>query len=226
MKRRIKIQGFLIFVSGILSVFLFKFLFPSWKTGFPDRFFDYLGIILALFGFLFRISARGYKSEKSGQGRSLVKAGPYALTRNPMYLGTFLICSGFICLLFNWWVFPIFLVIFLLIYIPETRVEEEKLKAQFGQAYISYCQQTPRCFPQLYRLCTLDMRSYLPLKWSWIKKEYLSLIGAIGAIAALEAWEDIRLFGLSEYLRELLALAVIIILFLVFCSYLTQRKSD
>ncbi|MFZ5801476.1 MAG: hypothetical protein ACOY3D_08935, partial [Candidatus Omnitrophota bacterium] len=87
MKRRLKIDG-------ILSVFLtFTLIFLGWffyrsKPKLLDYFLDGLGMTLVVFGQLLRISARNFKKEFSREGRSLITGGPYALTRNPMYLGT------------------------------------------------------------------------------------------------------------------------------------------
>lgn len=223
MKKRIRIQGTLIFLSAIFSVLLSRSLFPPWKTEFLDEAFDLLGIILVLCGFLFRISSRGYKGEKSRQGWSLVKEGPYLITRNPMYLGTFLIGSGFISILFNWWVFPLFLIIFLAIYIPQTRAEEKKLSLQFGQEYRDYQKKTHR-FISFSKLFTLDVRQYLPFKWPWVKKEYTSLLLALVAIVGLESWQDTRLFGRHEYTGELLGLLVSITVIVLFAFYLSGEN--
>lgn len=94
MKKRIKIQGFLIFLATLATISLSKFVFPHWKKEPWDEFLDVVGIGLVLFGFLFRITARGYKQEKSYNGKLLVKDGPYAMVRNPMYFGTFMIGTG------------------------------------------------------------------------------------------------------------------------------------
>src|SRR3990167_1802669 len=116
MKPRIKIQGLSIFISIVITIFLHKMLFPRWEGRLWNELFNFLGILLVLFGFLFRVSARGHKEERSSQGRSLVNDGPYALVRNPMYFGTLLIGIGAIAILFQFWTIFLFLAVFLLIY--------------------------------------------------------------------------------------------------------------
>lgn len=76
MKRRIRPQGILIFLAITLSIFLSKSLFPQWEKEALDKFLDALGIAIVLFGFLFRIMARGYKAEESPQGQTLITEGP------------------------------------------------------------------------------------------------------------------------------------------------------
>lgn len=224
MKKRIKIQGFLIFLAVTLTILLSKFLFPRWKQQALDEFLDALGIGLVLFGFLFRIAARGYKAEVSNEGKTLIKDGLYALMRHPMYFGTLLIGAGIVLVLFQWWVFLLFLIVFLLIYIPQINREETTLHRRFGEEYKNYCKRTPLYFPNISVLFKADLREYLFLKWSWIKKELPSCIGVTGLIIAIEAREDVRSFGYSEYAKELLELSFIVIFFIIIFSLFYEPR--
>jgi len=211
MKKRIKIQGFLIFLAVITTILLSKFPFPYWKKEPLDEFLDAVGIVLVLFGFLFRIAARGYKEEESHSGQRLIKDGPYVLIRNPMYFGTFMIGMGIILVLFASWVVAIFLIIFFSIYIPQVKREEKELYKRFGEEYRNYCKITPKYFPN--PRCLLNIRNCMSLKFAWIKKELSSLITVITGILIIEIWEDIKLFGRKEFLGELLELILIIVSF-------------
>lgn len=214
MKKRIRIQGIIIFIVVITSILFSKVLFTTWKEESLDEFTDAVGVGFVFFGFLFRISARGYKTTKSREGRSLVTDGSYGLTRNPMYFGTLLIGLGIILVLFQLWLSLLFCIIFLLIYIPQINREEERLNKQFGDEYKIYCKRTPKYFPKISSLFKLDLRDYLPLKWPWIKKELVPLVLVIGSILALETWEDARMFGYEEYSKELLELGLVILFFI------------
>ena len=108
-----------------------------------------MGIILVFFGFIIRITARGYKAEKSPQGNFLITDRIYSLLRHPMYLGTFLIGLGIILVLFRLWLLLFFLLIFLSIYIPQINKEEKKLLVKFGKKYKLYCKKVPKFFPRL-----------------------------------------------------------------------------
>ncbi|MBI3991233.1 MAG: isoprenylcysteine carboxylmethyltransferase family protein, partial [Candidatus Omnitrophica bacterium] len=143
MKYRTQIQRILILLVLVSTLFFAKFLFPVWKEEPIDELFDAIGAVLVLFGFVIRISARGYKADKSNDGKSLVKEGIYCLMRNPMYFGTLLIGLGIIFALFQWWAFLLFLVVFLLIYIPQIMREEKELAKQFGEEYKEYSKKTP-----------------------------------------------------------------------------------
>lgn len=215
MKKRIGIQGFLIFLAIITTILLSKFLFPHWNGKIGDEFLDTLGIALVFLGFLFRISARGYKSEKSSEGRILMADGPYGFIRNPMYFGTLLIGSGIVSVLFQWWAFLLFLGVFLTIYIPQIHKEEQKLQSQFGDEYAAYCKKIPKYFPRISGLLRLNLKGYLPLTWPWIRKELISLIGVMGILLAVEGWQDALVFGLRGYTKELLELFFIVVSFIV-----------
>lgn len=224
MKRRIRIQGFIIFLAVVASILLSKFLFPCWKKETLDEFLDAIGLGIVLFGFLFRIAARGYKAEVSANGKYLITDGLYGLMRHPMYFGTLLIGLGIVLILFKWWAFFLFLPIFLLIYIPQIQQEENQLYRRFGDEYKTYCKRTPKYFPNIYSLFKVDLQDYLFFKWVWIKREIPSLIGVIGIIIAIETREDVRLFGYSEYTKELLELALTIGIFVII--FLFYKKED
>lgn len=225
MKKRIGIQGLLI-ACTIIAFITLRVIFPNWQDEELDEFLDVIGIGIILLGFLFRISARGYKEEKSAQGWQLVIDGPYALVRNPMYFGAFLIGVGFIALLTEWWTFFIFFAVYLSIYIPQIKKEEKILAKQFNDRYLNYCRRTPAYFPRFSNMFRLN--SYLPMKLSWIKKELSSLIVATSIILAVETWEDSMLFGRKESLEELVELILTIIglcaIIWLLCKVMPKRK--
>jgi hypothetical protein len=144
-----------------------------------NKILDVMGVGMFLSGFLFRIAARNYKAKTSLESRRLVTGGPYALVRNPMYLGTFLIGAGIILILFAWWVFFLFLAIFLTIYLMQVRREEAVLKERFGAEYIEYCKKVARFFPNLMVLKEIKLLKCFSFGWSGLKKELSSFAGAL-----------------------------------------------
>jgi protein-S-isoprenylcysteine O-methyltransferase Ste14 len=90
-KRRIRVQGFLIFCASVAALLLSRFIFPHWKGELWDELLDVLGIFLVMFGFILRIGARGHKKDCSRAGQVLITDGPYGLIRHPMYVGSFTI---------------------------------------------------------------------------------------------------------------------------------------
>jgi len=193
MKIRIKIQGGLMFLGLGAVIMLSNFVFPHQRQVVLAGLLNAAGMGLILFGFLFRISARGYKEEKCVNGNTLVKDGPYAIIRNPMYFGTFMIGAGVVMMLLELWVFFLFSIVFLLIYIPQMKKEEKVLLERFGREYKEYCKITPKYFPRFDYL--LRINRYISLKPFWIKKEIVSLITTVIVVILIEIWECIRLFG-------------------------------
>lgn len=228
MKKRIKIQGMLIFFTVILFILFSRFIISSWKKEPLEDFFDSLGVVLVLCGFLLRIVARGYKEEISKGGNKLVTDGPYCLIRNPMYCGTLLIGTGIISILLNFWWLPVFLIIYLFIYLPQIYKEEKILLKRFGEDYEKYCRRTPKYFPNIIRL--LNFKSYMPLlKLSWVKKELPALIATLTAIFIMEIWQDVTLFGvraLFDELSESLLTIIVFIVIIYILSYVRRTEKE
>lgn len=209
-------------------VFLLAAIFP--KTFFrPSRalYFDEVveifGMVFILLGQLFRVSARGYKSEYSKDGHALIQDGPYALVRNPMYLGILLIGLGIIMVLFHWWVAIIFLFVFMIRYLLLIVQEEKKLLAAFPKDYPNYQKQVPRILPSIAMLLEKNILGYLPVKLSWLKKEIGSILAVLLITLFLATWKDIKSEGARLYITEIIELSVIIILFACLISYLMRR---
>ncbi len=176
-----------------------------------------------LLGQLFRASARGYKSEHSGEGTLLIQGGPYSLVRNPMYLGILLIGLGIVLMFFRWWVAGVFLFIFILRYVLLIFKEEKKLLKIFPEEYPSYQLQVPRLLPSAEALLQKDIKAYLPLKPSWLKKEIGTILAVLLFTLLLESWEDIKLEGLRIYLKEAIGIFLVIIFFVYLTAYLERR---
>lgn len=188
MKKRIRVQGFLIFLA-LAGVFFFsRHLFVLFRPGITGALIDICAVILILAGFFYRISARGIKAELNPDGKTLVVKGLYAELRNPMYFGTLLIGLGISVMLFRWWVAGVFLAIYLLIYIPQINREEAVLLERFGERFKNYCRRTPQLFPKIFgkKLTPEDGQRF---KLCWVKKELNSLILTAAFIIALEVWK-------------------------------------
>jgi protein-S-isoprenylcysteine O-methyltransferase Ste14 len=73
--------------------------------------------------------------------------GPYAMVRNPMYLGRFFILLGFLMLLANAWILLAYAIVYWLY--MDTRVEREEahLRPIFGARYEEYCAKVHRFIP-------------------------------------------------------------------------------
>jgi hypothetical protein len=91
---------------------------------------------------------RGYAAGCVKKNRELTVTGPYAHTRNPLYLGSMLIATGFALALLSW---PVALLLasgFAVIYVPVIASEERFLRAAFPE-FEAYCRRVPRLIPRL-----------------------------------------------------------------------------
>jgi protein-S-isoprenylcysteine O-methyltransferase Ste14 len=91
---------------------------------------------------------RAYASGTVKKNQELTVTGPYAHTRNPLYLGSMLIAAGFALALLSWPVALVLALGFAAIYVPVIASEERFLRAAFP-GFDGYCQQVPRLIPRL-----------------------------------------------------------------------------
>jgi len=91
---------------------------------------------------------RGYAAGYVKKNRELTMTGPYAHTRNPLYLGSTLIAAGFAVALLSWPVALVLAIGFGLIYVPVIASEERFLRTTFP-GFDAYCSQVPRLIPRL-----------------------------------------------------------------------------
>lgn len=98
---------------------------------------------VALLGVLLRAVSAGYLEKSS----SLAKAGPYRYSRNPLYLGSFLMGGGFALAGGSWALGLSFVALFFLIYWTVMRREEAFLRQQFGDSFERYARAVPLFIP-------------------------------------------------------------------------------
>ena len=101
-------------------------------------------LLLVLPGLWLRAYASGYVKKN----RELTTTGPYAHTRNPLYLGSILIAAGFAVALLSWPVALVRAIMFAVIYVPTIASEERFLRATFPE-FSDYCRRVPRLIPRL-----------------------------------------------------------------------------
>lgn len=103
------------------------------------------GGAVALLGLGLRAWAAGHIRKNS----QLATSGPYAYTRNPLYLGSFLLGLGFTIAAGQPLLGILFAGLFLGIYLPVMRVEAATLSQLFGEDYTRYSSAVPLFFPRL-----------------------------------------------------------------------------
>jgi protein-S-isoprenylcysteine O-methyltransferase Ste14 len=102
-----------------------------------------LSLLLVVPGIWLRAYAAGYVRKNA----ELTTTGPYAYTRNPLYLGSMLIAFGFGAAAGNWILLAVLAGLFAAIYIPTIQGEEEYLRAHFA-GFDVYAAQVPRLLPR------------------------------------------------------------------------------
>jgi len=225
MKKRVQINGFIIFTCVFLLV-LFPLKFLRLANSSSDDILEIIGLSLLLFGPLLRVASRGYKSENSSNGHRLIKEGPYGVVRNPMYLGIIFISLGIVLMLFQMWVVTLFIIFFLIRYISLIIKEERNLITVFGQEYINYQKKVPRLFPNINIFFKKDISEILPLRVSWIKKEIKSIVPLLFVVFIIEFWEEIWARNFKGLAYELVPFLVVMIMFLIMISLLAKRYEN
>ncbi len=84
---------------------------------------------------------------RSRDVQTLVTHGPFALSRNPLYNGNYLLWMGFVALSGVWWFIPVATVLFAIEYFFIVRYEEGVLESIFGEEYLAFKHRTPRWIP-------------------------------------------------------------------------------
>jgi protein-S-isoprenylcysteine O-methyltransferase Ste14 len=147
----------------------------------PTFAFMALSLILVIPGIWLRGYASGYVKKNS----ELTVTGPYAHTRNPLYLGSMLIAFGFALASRSIWIALALAVLFAVIYVPVIRSEEAFLRSMFA-GFDAYAAQVPRLLPRLSpaKISGIDPGSF-SVELYRKHREYNALIGAVAIYAAL-----------------------------------------
>ena len=103
-----------------------------------------LSLPLVLPGLFLRGYAAGYVKKNA----ELTRTGPYAHTRNPLYLGSMLIAFGFALAAGRVWLGVLLAALFLAIYWPTILSEETFLRGAFPE-FEAYAAKVPRLLPRL-----------------------------------------------------------------------------
>jgi protein-S-isoprenylcysteine O-methyltransferase Ste14 len=168
--RRIRVP--LGFLFAVLYFWLAR---PTWRS-------MALGAIGVVPGLMIRVLASGHVRKNE----SLATSGPYAYTRNPLYLGSLLMGLGFAVAARSWWVGLVLVVMFLAIYLPVIRDEEGFLRRKFPE-FDEYALRVPRMFPRLTRAPSAGSEASAGFSMDLYLKhrEYNALLGALAMMAVL-----------------------------------------
>lgn len=139
-----------------------------------------VGALFVIPGLLIRALASGHlqKNER------LAMTGPYAYTRNPLYLGSLVMATGFAFAARSWWIVGILVVMFVAIYLPVIRAEETFLAQHFPE-FAEYARRVPRLAPTL---APPGKQRWEFSRSLYLKhREYNATLGSLVIMAALVA---------------------------------------
>jgi protein-S-isoprenylcysteine O-methyltransferase Ste14 len=157
---------------GFLTALLY--LFELWRRA-PQSAAVAWSLLLVVPG----LWLRGYASGYVKKNQELTMTGPYAHTRNPLYLGSMLMAAGFAVALQSWPVALVLALGFLVIYVPVIASEERFLRATFP-GFDEYCQRVPRLIPRLTpaKASSSESGGRFLMKLYLQHREYNALLGA------------------------------------------------
>jgi protein-S-isoprenylcysteine O-methyltransferase Ste14 len=137
---------------------------------------------VAAVGLGIRALASGYVRKNE----DLATAGPYAYTRNPLYLGSIVIALGFALSARSWIVLIVLLLMFLAIYLPVIRGEEAFLRQRFPD-FVEYERRVPRLLPRIgaFFSAPAHPRGAFSRELYLQHREYNALTGTLAMIALL-----------------------------------------
>jgi hypothetical protein len=116
------------------------------------------------------------------KNEQLATGGPYAYTRNPLYLGSLVLAIGFALAARSWWIAAGIILMFFAIYLPVIRAEEVFLRERFTE-FEDYAREVPTLFPRLSPFG--KPRGGFSWDLYWKHREYNAALGAAGIMAAL-----------------------------------------
>ena len=178
------------------------------------------GLLACALGQAFRVWVIGQVPDgTSGQNEKLIatglnQSGPYAWTRNPLYLGNLGISLGLALVTHSALLVALVALLFFLQYAAIISVEEAFLRERFGDEYRAYCARVPRFFPRIFRSGAKDenaakrpwslaravRKEHNPLAaWLLLSLLFLAMDRAVPALGAGE--RTIGGLGIAPHLR-------------------------
>jgi phospholipid methyltransferase len=144
-----------------------------------------IGAAVAAIGLLIRGASSGHLRKD----RELATSGPYAHTRNPLYLGSAFLAAGFAIAGGSWWAGLLVVAYFGIFYYAVMRNEEQDLHRRFGEAFDVYAARVPFFFPWFVRADSGTAGSETGQQFSWAQyrrnREYQAPIGTIVGVGVV-----------------------------------------
>lgn len=129
------------------------------------------GLSLSALGLVMRTWASGHLRKE----KKLAVSGPYRYSRNPLYLGNFILGTGIAVGAYSWWVVALFVLYFAIFYPLAIIQESKRMKELFPEEYEAYRKKVPLFFPSVRKKNDLSSERF---SWALYKqnKEYRALV--------------------------------------------------
>jgi protein-S-isoprenylcysteine O-methyltransferase Ste14 len=197
-----------------------------------DQLMLILGVMIALTGEVLRLATIGFAYiHRGGKNRQvyaskLVVKGLYAHTRNPMYVGNFLITMGLTLLYGSPLLTLLIFLSFGFVYLAVISAEEDFLKKKFGQEFENYTKTVNRFWPNL-RGLGQTLREFDHYNWrKALDKETGTIVEALLIGVALVAWKSYSLYGFADSLSVFAILAVMLLLTVALYSVVRYLRKE
>lgn len=188
----------------------------------PTNFSFSLGVAVMALGMVLRFWASGHISKST----LLATSGPYAYTRNPLYLGNFIIGLGIGIISAHRGLLAYYIFVFSILYLGTIQEEQKNLEKKFGEAYQSYLACVPAFFPSLRAYQKAEKKKF-DIRLSFKNGEFIRLSGFSLLILFFYLW---RSFVLQKDHLQKANTAVIFVfvvfLFLLWFNIFIRRKSE
>ncbi len=118
----------------------------------PSSWSIFGGFLLMMAGMFFRAWSSGYINKD----RELATQGPYALTRNPLYFGSFILGSGIAVAANNKISYLIFAVYYFAFFTFLITIERKRMRKRFGPQYEAWAREANLFIPKIKRIGKSD----------------------------------------------------------------------
>jgi protein-S-isoprenylcysteine O-methyltransferase Ste14 len=138
------------------------------------------GVSVALLGEGVRLWASGHLEKN----RRLTTTGPYAWTRNPLYLGSLFVGLGFCIAAGRISLVVVLVALFLLVYVPVMKREAQGMRETYPAEYAAYASRVPLFLPRLPERFGASSRGF---DWARVvrNREHVTLLGLLLVVGML-----------------------------------------
>jgi protein-S-isoprenylcysteine O-methyltransferase Ste14 len=137
------------------------------------------------------LGMRAWAAGTIRKDEALTTTGPYAFTRNPLYLGSLFIGVG-VAVAGGHWVWPaVFLIFYTVVYSRTIASEGRRLGKRFPDLYATYSSEVPSFLPRVtpYRASGVASDPSSGFRWSQYRRnrEWEASLGALATFGFLAA---------------------------------------